>query len=96
MAEPSLYQRRTNPSNLSLLVRLVAPPSLPRMSTVSEIESAVAKLSRQELSAFREWFSEFDADAWYRQFEADVAAGHLDALADEAIRDLREGRCRDL
>jgi len=25
-----------------------------------------------------------------------VTAGHLDALADEAIRDLREGRCRDL
>jgi hypothetical protein len=31
-----------------------------------------------------------------KQFEEDVAAGHLDALAGEAIRDLREGRCRDL
>ena len=66
------------------------------MSTVYEIENAVSKLSREELAAFRDWFSEFDADAWDRQFEADVSAGHLDALADEAIRDLHEGRCRDL
>lgn len=66
------------------------------MSTVHEIETAVSKLSRQELVAFREWFSEFDAAAWDQQFEEDAVAGRLDALADEAIRDLREGRCRDL
>lgn len=66
------------------------------MNTVREIETAVARLSREELLAFRDWFSEFDAAAWDKQFEADVAAGNLDALADEAIRDLREGRCRDL
>ena len=66
------------------------------MSSVHEIETTVSKLSRQELLAFRDWFSAFDAAAWDKQFEEDVAAGHLDALADEAIRDLREGRCRDL
>ena len=31
-----------------------------------------------------------------RQFEEDVAAGRLDRLAEEALRDLREGRCTDL
>jgi hypothetical protein len=66
------------------------------MGSVNEIETAVSKLSRQELLAFRDWFSGFDAAAWDQQLEEDVAAGHLDALADEAIRDLREGRCRDL
>jgi hypothetical protein len=66
------------------------------MSSVREIETAVSRLSRQELLAFRDWFSGFDAAAWDKQFEEDVAAGHSDALADEAIRDLREGRCRDL
>ena len=66
------------------------------MSSVHEIETAVSKLSRQELLAFRDWFSNFDAAAWDKQFEEDVAAGHLDAPADEALRDLREGRCRDL
>jgi hypothetical protein len=66
------------------------------MSTVPEIEAAVRKLSRQELLAFRDWFSAFDAAAWDRQFAEDVASGHLDALADEAIREVREGRGRDL
>lgn len=66
------------------------------MNTVHEIENAVSKLSREELSLFRSWFQEFDADAWDQQFEADVRAGRLDALAEEALRDLREGRCTDL
>ena len=66
------------------------------MSSVKEIESAVARLSPAELSAFRSWFAEFDAGAWDSQFEADVAAGRLDALGDEALRDLSEGRCTNL
>lgn len=66
------------------------------MSTVIEIESAVQKLSRSDLAKFRDWFLGFDAAAWDKQFEEDVATGRLDALADEAIRDLRGGRCTDL
>lgn len=66
------------------------------MSTVQEIEIAVRKLSREELSAFRSWFVEFDAAAWDRQFEDDVAAGRLDAHADEALSDLHAGRCKNL
>ena len=42
------------------------------MSSVNEIETAVSKLSRTELLAFRDWFSKFDAAAWGKQFEADV------------------------
>jgi hypothetical protein len=66
------------------------------MSTVDEIEDAIRKLPDQDLVALRAWFAEFDAGAWDRQFERDVAEGRLDALADEALRDLREGRCTDL
>jgi hypothetical protein len=66
------------------------------MGTVLEIESAISKLSREELSALRSWFKEFDAEAWDKQFEEDVKAGRLDAMADEALQDLREGRCTDL
>ncbi len=66
------------------------------MSTVIEIESAVQKLSPNDLTAFRDWFLTFDAAQWDQQFEQDVAAGRLDVLADEAIRDLRAGRCKDL
>ena len=66
------------------------------MSTVHEIEDAVRRLPTAELAAFRAWFAEFDAEVWDRQLEADVAAGRLDALAEEALKDLREGRCTDL
>jgi hypothetical protein len=66
------------------------------MSSVQGIESPVARLSREELARFRNWFADFDAEAWDRQFEVDAATGRLDALGDEALRDLDEGRCRDL
>jgi hypothetical protein len=65
------------------------------MSTIEEIEDAVRRLSSKELATFRAWFAQFDAAAWDRQIEDDVAAGRLDALAEEALNDLREGRCTD-
>lgn len=66
------------------------------MTNVQEIEVAIRKLSREELNSFRNWFDEFDTDAWDEQFEEDVASGRLDTLADEALRDLREGRTTGL
>jgi hypothetical protein len=66
------------------------------MSTVHEIERAVTELAPHDLTAFRDWFVEFDAAAWDRQLVQDATAGRLDALADEALRDHREGRCREL
>jgi len=65
------------------------------MSTIAEIEDAVRRLSPEDLAAFREWFIQLDAEAWDRQFEEDVAAGRLDSLAEEALEDLRRGRCTD-
>ena len=65
------------------------------MSSIGEIEDAVRRLSSQELAEFRTWFAEFDGAQWDRQIEEDVAAGRLDALADEALSDLRDGRCTD-
>jgi hypothetical protein len=66
------------------------------MRTLNEIERAVSELSQEDLAAFRAWFAEFDAARWDEQFEADVAAGRLDALAEKALKDLKEGRCTDL
>lgn len=66
------------------------------MSTVQEITTAIANLSRDELAKFRSWFEEFDAEAWDEQFAGDVSAGRLDHVADKALRDLREGHCTDL
>ena len=54
------------------------------MSKVEAIEQQIEKLSPKELAAFRRWYAAFDAEAWDRQFETDVKAGKLDALADKA------------
>ena len=66
------------------------------MSTVQDIENAICQLSPEDLAAFRAWFTEFDAAVWDRQLEADVAAGRLDQLAEEALQEFRAGRCTDL
>jgi hypothetical protein len=65
------------------------------MVSIQELEKAVQALSTAELAQFRAWFAEFDADAWDRQIEEDAAAGRLDQLAAEALRDLDEGRCTE-
>lgn len=62
------------------------------MSTIQEIETAVTQLSPAQLADFRAWFTEYDAQKWDNQIAEDTAAGRLDALADEALADLRAGR----
>ena len=57
------------------------------MSRVENIEGQVKSLSSDELRAFRDWFADFDADAWDAQIEADVQNGKLRALAERALCD---------
>ena len=64
------------------------------MSTVQQVESSIRELSENELAEFRKWFAQYDAPAWDDQFARDVAAGRLDVLADAAVLDLRNGKCR--
>jgi hypothetical protein len=66
------------------------------MEKIEEIKSALRKLTREELAAFRRWFWEFDWEAWDKEIEEDVVAGRFDSLAKEAMRDLAEGRCTEL
>ncbi len=66
------------------------------MRTVQEIEQAISQLSPEELARFREWFYEFDAEAWDKQFETDARAGKLDKLANQAIADFRAGKSEEL
>jgi len=62
------------------------------MSRVESVETQVKELSPEELSAFREWFAEFDAEVWDRQFEVDAKAGKLDDLAERALEEHAAGR----
>ena len=62
------------------------------MSKVESIEQQIEKLSPEELAAFRSWYAAFDAEAWDRQFEADVKVGKLDRFADKALQSHAAGK----
>src|ERR1035438_9511627 len=66
------------------------------MSRVEQLEGQVKDLRPEELAAFREWFTAWDAEVWDRQFEADAIAGKLDGMADRALRDHTAGRSTKL
>ena len=66
------------------------------MSSVKEIERAVSLLAADDLMAFRDWFAEFDAEAWDAQIERDAAAGKLDALANEAMAEYKAGKATEI
>jgi len=56
------------------------------MGKVEKIEQEIQSLSPEEMAELREWFAAFDAEAWDRRFEADVRAGKLDALGEQALK----------
>ena len=66
------------------------------MSTLEEIEKAVAELSAEQLSRFRAWFDEFEAARFDQKIERDAKSGRLDRLAEQALADFRNGRAREL
>ncbi len=66
------------------------------MTTLQDIEEAVTHLPSPELGRFRAWFAQYDAEAWYREFEEDAKSGALDRRAERALKDLAEGRCSTL
>jgi hypothetical protein len=64
------------------------------MAKVEELANEVQQLSRDELAAFRDWFRKYDSDEWDREIEADIVAGRLDSLANEAIAEHKAGRTK--
>ena len=66
------------------------------MCTVEEIQTAEQHLTIEERDQLRDWFQAFVDDDWDRDIAADVAAGKLDKLSTEVVKDLREGRCTGL
>jgi hypothetical protein len=66
------------------------------MDRVTKIGREIKELSQKELAAFRQWFRDFDAQAWDLQIEEDVQAGKLDASASKAIKDFESGKCSEM
>jgi len=66
------------------------------MTTVQEIERAIEQLPSDQFSKIHNWIVEKDWQTWDAQIERDSAAGKLDFLVDEALRDAESGGARPL
>jgi hypothetical protein len=66
------------------------------MTNVEEIERAVERLEGADLARFRDWFARLEADRFDQIIEADIEAGKLDKLLEEALADLKAGRTTSL
>jgi hypothetical protein len=66
------------------------------MTTLEDIEKAIADLPSEQLKKFRAWFEQFEAAHFDQAIERDANAGKLDRLAKEALADFRAGRTREL
>jgi hypothetical protein len=53
------------------------------MSTVEEIESAIAQLPPQQLTELSQWFDEYLEQAWDVRMEADAKAGKFSHFKEE-------------
>lgn len=65
-------------------------------SIIRTIKDAVSSLSHDQLSEFRSWYEQFDAEVSDGQIERDARAGRLDAIADAAVADHAAGKSRRL
>ena len=66
------------------------------MNKIKEIEEAITKLPKHDLSDLIRWLDDYLSDNWDKEFEEDVKAGMLDRVAEDAIADYREGKCKEL
>ena len=66
------------------------------MSRVQEITEQLRTLSAAELRQLRTWLDNYEDQIWDKQFEAEVAAGKWDALAEQALQDHLEGNTKPL
>ncbi|HEX8325056.1 MAG TPA: hypothetical protein VF595_14220 [Tepidisphaeraceae bacterium] len=66
------------------------------MPSIEQIQQDIERLTADELLELSAWMEAREAVAWDKRFEADVAAGKFDAMADRALADLDAGRCTEL
>lgn len=64
--------------------------------TVEQLQIEIDALPESDFARLRRWFIDRDWERWDRQLEADVAAGKLDFLLDEAEATKAQSLLREL
>ena len=66
------------------------------MMTLTELQQAILGLSEAEYAQLIRWLQDQDWERWEREFDEDVIAGKLDALASEALSAKAKGELQAL
>ena len=66
------------------------------MGDVENIARQIEALSPEERAQLRAWFQEFDLAGADPQLEADIQAGKVDPLVQDALRDIKAGKAKPL
>ena len=66
------------------------------MTAVAELQEAILGLSETEYTELRRWLRDQDWELWEREFDDDVRAGKLDALAAESSEFMKSGELGEL
>ncbi|HTD68565.1 MAG TPA: hypothetical protein VK846_18745 [Candidatus Limnocylindria bacterium] len=64
------------------------------MSSVAEIEAAIARLNPADFAQLSAWFDEQRNRQWDRQIAADSGSGALDFLLKQVDEDIANGKAR--
>jgi hypothetical protein len=67
-------------------------PDVPEVKCEERTEKALLKILETQLHAALV----AEEEAWEKQFEEDVKAGRLDHLAEKAVKNYRDGKCRSI
>lgn len=66
------------------------------MKTFEDLKSEIEALPHREYMKLVHWLSERDWDAWDQEIENDSAAGKLDFLIEEAVKEKGKGKLSNL
>jgi hypothetical protein len=63
---------------------------------IEQLKTEIEMLSDEDFEGLRRWFAERDWQRWDKQLEADVAAGKLNFLLEEAKKAKQEKTLQEL
>jgi hypothetical protein len=66
------------------------------MDRLAEIKAAIERLPADDVWQLHEWIADLCWEEWDREIEEDAKAGRLDKLVEQAMADLRSGKCKPL
>ena len=66
------------------------------MLRIEEIKSIIEKLPKNEFLELKSWILEKDWQQWDEEIERDSKEGKLDFLIEEALKEKRQGKLREL